>query len=287
MTMQQTQTRHSAQAATLANTQSYRLASAHVDQTFVIDVAPPPFGAPLGQPLPVVYVLDGDMTFGAASVIARALQIGPGAIAPVLVVGVGYADDHADQPAPMALRHRDLTPSVDQRYLTMARGAPGPMALPPTILPGGADDFLDFLEDELKPFIAARYAVDREDQALIGVSLGGLFALHVLFTRPEAFRRYGAISPSIWWDERTVLGEEATLAARVTDLDRRLFLAVGALEEAQDATARMVSNLYELEATLRARAYPSLEMAMQVLPDESHMSVFPAAISRAFRALYA
>jgi predicted alpha/beta superfamily hydrolase len=286
MIMQQTQTRDAVQAATLANTQSYRLASAHVDQTFVIDVAPPPFGPPPGQALPVVYVLDGDMTFGAASVIARALQMGPGAIRPVLVVGVGYVRDRPDQPAAMALRHRDLTPSIDQRYLTMARSAPGPAALPPSVLPGGADDFLDFLEDELKPFIAERYCVDREDAALVGVSLGGLLVLHALFTRPDAFRRYGAVSPSVWWDERMILREETALAARVTDLDRRLFLAVGALEEAQDASARMVSNLYELEATLRARAYPSLQLALQVLPDESHMSVFPAAISRALRALY-
>jgi len=236
--------------------------------------------------LPVVYVLDGDMTFGAASVIARALQLGPGTIPPVLVVGVGYARDREDQPAPMALRHRDLTPSIDQRYLTMARSAPGPMALPPSVLPGGADDFLDFLEDELKPFVAERYCVDPEDAALIGVSLGGLFVLHTLFTRPDAFRRYGAVSPSIWWDDRMVLREEAMLAARITDLDRRLFLAVGELEEAQDPSARMVSNLYSLAATLRSRAYPSLESVLQVLPDESHMSVFPAAISRAFRALY-
>lgn len=285
--MQQTQTRTSLGPATLANTDSYRLTSAHVDQTFVIDVALPPFGAPPGRPLPVVYVLDGDMTFGAASVIARSLQIGPGALPPVLLVGIGYARDRPDQPAPMALRHRDLTPTIDQRYLTMARSAPGPMALPPDILPGGADDFLDFLEDELMPFIASRYLVDASDQALIGVSLGGLLTLHALFTRPEAFRRYGAISPSIWWDERVILKTEDALARRATDLDARLFLAVGGLEEAQDANARMVSNCYHLDAVLRARAYPSLEARFEVLPDESHMSVFPAGISRALRALYA
>jgi hypothetical protein len=49
----------------------------------------------------------------------------------------------------------------------------------------------------------------------------------------------------------------------------------------------MVSNLYELDAVLRARAYPSLQTQLEVLPDESHMSVFAAAISRGLRALYA
>lgn len=285
--MQTTRTLDSVGAATLANTDSYRLTSAHVEQTFVIDVAPPPFGAPAGRPLPVVYVLDGDMTFGAASVIARALQIGPGPLPPMLVVGVGYDRHSAGPLGPMALRHRDLTPTIDQRYLTMARSAPGPLALPPRILPGGADDFLDFLEDELMPFIAARYRVDASDQALIGVSLGGLLTLHALFTRPEAFRRYGAISPSIWWDDRVVLQEEDTLARRASDLEARLYLAVGGLEEVPDPAARMVSNLYELDAVLRARAYPSLQARLEVLPDESHMSVFPAALSRALRSLYA
>lgn len=284
--MTRAETLHTPAAATVPSTHRHRLASAHVDQTFVVDVALPPMGFPPGRRIPVAYVLDGDMTFGVAAAAGRALQIGPGAIPPVLVVGIGYARDSTDQPPSMALRHRDLTPSIDQRYLTMARSAAGPMALPASILPGGADDFLDFIEDELKPFIGGRYPVDVEDQALIGVSLGGLFALYSMFTRPDTFRRYGAISPSIWWDERMILREEAALAARVDDLDRRLFLAVGSLEEAQDPHARMVSNLYELDAILKTRRYGALELVLQVLPDESHMSVFPAAISRAFRALY-
>lgn len=271
-------------AATLANTASYRLTSAYVNQTFAIDVAPPPFGYDPDKPLPVLYVLDGDMTFGAASVIARSLQMGPGAVPPVLVVGVGYAPGgHSSA----ALRVRDLTPSIDHGYVQVARSLPGAMALPPELNPGGADDFLDFLEDELMPFIAARYAVLPGDQAVVGMSLGGLLVLHCLFARPEVFGRYGAISPSIWWDGRMVLDEEAGLARRTKDLAARVFLAVGELEEAQDATAKMVSNLYELDATLRRRSYPSLELKACVFPGEGHMSVFPGAFSRAVRELYA
>lgn len=267
--------------ASLRNTQSYRLASRHVDQTFTIDVAPPPFGIQPGRVLPVIFVLDGDMTFAGAAQTARALQMGPNGLPPALVVGVGYAGGDG-----MARRLRDLTPSIDQRYLTMARATPGPFALPTDVVPGGADAFLAFLHEELKPFIASRYPIDPDDQTLAGLSLGGLFVLHVLFTQPRAFRRWMAMSPSIWWDERRVLAEEAALAERVMDLDARLFLSVGALEEAEDASARMVSNLYELEATLRGREYPGLSTTAVVFPEESHMSVFPAAFSRGVRAVF-
>jgi predicted alpha/beta superfamily hydrolase len=132
----------------------------------------------------------------------------------------------------------------------------------------------------LKPFIAERYPVGRRDHTLIGSSLGGLFALYALFTRPAAFQRCIAISPAVYWGERTLFDFEAELAASADDLPVNLFLAAGGLEEAHDAEQRFVSNVYELDARLRRREYPSLRCAMQILEGETHMSVFPGAVAR-------
>jgi predicted alpha/beta superfamily hydrolase len=152
--------------------------------------------------------------------------------------------------------------------------------LPANIKQGGADAFLAFIENSVKPFIAARYPIDPADATLAGASMGGLFALHALFRAPCHFRRIIAISPAIYWDERRLLQEEAALAASAADLPVHLFLGVGALEEAMDVNCRFVSNLYELEARLGRRAYPNLDLAFHVFADETHMSVFPAAFSR-------
>ncbi len=62
---------------------------------------------------------------------------------------------------------------------------------------GGADDFLAFISADMKPLIESELAIDRGRQARFGHSVGGLFDVHVLFTRPESFESYVATSPSI------------------------------------------------------------------------------------------
>jgi hypothetical protein len=48
----------------------------------------------------------------------------------------------------------------------------------------------------------------------------------------------------------------------------------------------MVSNLDDLSAILRERRYPNFQLTHQVFADETHMSVFPIAVSRGLRAVF-
>ena len=114
----------------------------------------------------------------------------------------------------------------------------------------------------------------------MGMSLGGIFTLYAMFTRPAAFKRYIALSPSIYWAERRILEMETGHAASGKDLPATLFLSMGGLEEGHDIDCAMVSNLYAFEARLRARRYPGLEMKAHVFEGETHMSVYAAAIAR-------
>lgn len=274
-------------AASIRGTQSFSLASRHADQIFTVDVAPPVKQAGLDQPVPVVFVLDGDAVFGIVAQTSFYLQLDPGGLPPVFVVGIGYRTESESRAGQgFGQRTRDLTPSVDQRYLAMLRAAPAPFTLPPNIEPGGAAGFLAFIKDELAPSIAQRYPIDLSDQTIVGMSLGGLFALHVLFSAPSSFKRYIAASPALWWDNRLLFREEAELASTVSDLPAKVFLSVGSLEETADPSARMVGNLDELHALLLQRRYPSLQLSHQVFADETHMSVFPMAVSRGLRAVF-
>jgi len=98
---------------------------------------------------------------------------------------------------------------------------------------GGADAFLTFIEEELKPWIEREFKIDGTRQAIIGHSLGGLFVLHTLFTKPGAFRTYVAGSPSIHWSRRIILDEERQFASRLEHerMDVRVLLAVGELKK--------------------------------------------------------
>ncbi|AWK88295.1 alpha/beta hydrolase [Azospirillum thermophilum] len=237
------------------------------------ETPPPPEG------WPVLYLLDGNSIFGTAAEAMRVVG-GHGAavgIPPALVVAIGYPTDTAfDQPR----RARDYTPPAD--------GAP-----PGT---GGADAFLAFIEEELKPEVGGRFRIDRGRQTLFGHSYGGLFVLHALFTRCEAFQRYVAASPSIWWHDKAVLAEERRFAEAVPPAaaTRSLLVTVGENElqappgepvdparEERRRKARMVENARELAERLAGLGPRGPAVGFVSFAGENHGSVIPAAVSRA------
>ncbi|HEX3701667.1 MAG TPA: alpha/beta hydrolase-fold protein [Phenylobacterium sp.] len=265
--------------ATVSRTSRYRLRAKTIDQEFLIQVAWPPGRTEEGQTFPVVYVLDGNSAFTITAQIARSLQSGPFPMPPTLVVGIGYHFETTEAQAQIGLlRVRDLTPCSDA--LLEAQYPDGAQVC------GGATAFLDFIEHEVKPFVASRFPVDAADQTLVGSSLAGLFTLHTLFAAPQTFLRYVAVSPAIYWGEGRVLAMEEAYAATAHDLPAHLFLAAGSLEEGHDAQQRFVSNTYQLDAKLRARAYPKLGLTLQVFDGETHMSVYFGAVARGLGAVF-
>ena len=69
---------------------------------------------------------------------------------------------------------------------------------------GRAAEHLEAITSVLKPRIDAelRTRVGREDTALIGSSLGGLFSFYAAWTRPDVFGKAICLSSSFWWANR-------------------------------------------------------------------------------------
>ena len=261
-------------------------------RSFVFTPAAPP--PPAGYPGVVVTV--GDLTVPIAATVGATLGLFGGKAA--LVVGVGYAVD--DMISPFFLRTRDLTPPTP---LSRIKQSP---QLPRVKIEdyGGDEDFYRFLVEELRPAIAATYAVDPDDQTLFGHSLGGLFTLRVAFNHPAAFRNYVASSPSIWWNRRALLRDVAGFRARVEAgaVEPRVLITIGAEEQAMPSTlppgmtrvqtrklmadARMVDNARELAAQLQQiKGGPGYLVRFNAFDDEDHQTVVAAAVSRALAAL--
>lgn len=68
---------------------------------------------------------------------------------------------------------------------------------------GKADRYLDFIAEEVLPWVRSNFPVSplRQDTILAGSSLGGLVTLYAACTRTADFGRFVATSPSLWWDE--------------------------------------------------------------------------------------
>ncbi|MFN2178811.1 MAG: alpha/beta hydrolase [Candidatus Promineifilaceae bacterium] len=150
---------------------------------------------------------------------------------------------------------------------------------------GGADNFLEFIRKELKPFIQANYRIDSKDASVLGHSFGGLFALYALLKAPDTFNRYIISSPSIWWNPQTIFEYEENLASEHSDLSAKVFLSAGTLEESMQVPvrgvpARFVTNIQAMANKLHSRGYENLSLTQHVFEDESHVSGPQGAFSR-------
>ena len=136
-----------ADPARIARSQTFEITSKINNRTYQIMVAIPASQTP-GTLYPVLYVLDGNQYFGTATD-ALNRQSHFKNVKPAIVVGVGYpTEDFA-----VLTRERafDLTPSLSKDPQLTGRY-------------GGASAFARVLEEEIKPFVNSRFAVDTSQQ---------------------------------------------------------------------------------------------------------------------------
>jgi hypothetical protein len=142
-----------------------------------------------------------------------------------------------------------------------------------------------------------------------------LFGAWALLTAPETFQRYILVSPAITWNSEEVWRWEQDYADARQDLRATVFLSAGELEAAPVARSnamhiaqnnpmlrprieaiiawcdengwpRTAEIAPEFADRLRSRNYAGLKIHCHNMPDETHMSVPPAVISRGLRYVF-
>jgi len=155
---------------------------------------------------PVLYMTDGDAHINhTASTIEFLTQ--NGRIPELIVVGVTNTD-----------RTRDLTPVKSTQ-----KNPAGELQFPTS---GGADNFLKFFETELIPEIDKQYRV-QPYRIFAGHSLGGLFAIHAMMTKPGLFNSYVAVSPSLQWEDDSELKRAEEFLKNQKEMKVTLFVSIG------------------------------------------------------------
>lgn len=254
----------------------FELDSADGQRQYRVNLAVPNRAAPAAG-YPAIYLLDGNAVLAALQEdwLAQLEQRGP----PMLVM-IGPASDlRLDVDA----RVYDYTPSPHPGQLLLEddqRRRPA----------GGALEFLDLIETRIKPQVEARQPVDQQRQTLWGHSYGGAFVLNTLFTRPQAFQRYVAASPSLWWKSGLLMRIEQTMPA---DAVARLLIIRGsdetrarAVDAAPTETSRAMAATPDDAAeqmALRLARRPGLTVDYRELAGLGHGPMLAASILPALR----
>jgi predicted alpha/beta superfamily hydrolase len=112
---------------------------------------------------------------------------------------------------------------------------------------GGGDEYLDFLADELRPWIEARYRVRSGELGIAGSSLGGLISLYACWTRPELFRECAVLSPSLWWQDGYMQQQVASYSGAQKDIV--LYLDAGTSSDGLDRVRQTYSTLIDMPSS--------------------------------------
>lgn len=215
-------------------------------------VAAPPGG------YSAILALDGNATFPILWHLRE--ELAPEA--PVALVGIGYPVETRFDPT---RRWFDLT-SPGKQAVPARQGQRGPGDRPT----GGQDALLEMIAAQLLPELGRRLPLDTGNLTLFGHSLGGLFVLNALFTRPRLFARYAAADPSTWWNAGEPLREARAFRGGILAAGGRLDPAVPLL------VANSGTGVPPILAPLSG--LPGLDLVHRPHPDENHGSVIrPAA----------
>lgn len=158
----------------------------------VLVYLPPVYDADPSRRFPVLYANDGQNVFDGATSFVPGQEwqldesaerlIRQGEVEPLIIVAVDHAGPR---------RLDEFGPSRDARRQAGGR----------------ADAYGRMLAEELKPFIDRTYRTrpEPDDTGLLGSSMGALVSLYLGLTRPDVFRRIGALSPAVWWSGRMIV----------------------------------------------------------------------------------
>ncbi len=214
---------------------------------------------------PVVFVTDAYWDFGKISAMAGSLVYDK-VVPEFITVGIGYPGENLDYGS---LRRWELAPIPLTEFGGTAENS------------GHAAEFLQSIETEIIPFIEREYRADPQHRVLAGASLGGLFTLYAMYTKPELFSGYIAPTPAVATGQDWLLGYEDAFAKSGRSLHTRLFVAVGGNE-----VPSFMAAILRLNAQIQSRRQEGLAYRFHLVEGERHAGMQFEAYVRGLRFIF-
>jgi len=209
------------------------------DARDVIVYLPPGYEDDSHQAYPVLYLHDGQNLFDGRTSFVKGktwqvrehadAAIEAGEVEPLIIVGIYNTGD------------RRLAEYTHEHNRQMEGGE--------------ADAYGNLVIHELMPWIAGNYRVrhDRHATGMGGSSLGALVTLYLGLRHPQHFGKLAVLSPSVWWGNKSILGQLNEHAPQIWDRPR-IWLDVGDREG-----SRAVRDVEHLARRLKANGWRGSE----------------------------
>jgi uncharacterized protein len=151
---------------------------------------------------------------------------------------------------------------------------------------GHSDNFIRFIEKELQPYIQHHFKTNAS-RTIIGESLGGLVATEILLKKPMLFDHYIIVSPSLWWDNGSLLDQASSIFTEGFHQPTSIYIGVGK----EGLVPGKVPRVMEVDANVLAdnikqSKSKTLIVYFDYLPQEDHATVMYQALFNAIRYLY-
>ena len=202
------------------------------------------------QEYPVIYLLDGRTHFhhvtGAVDYLSDA-----GITPKMIVVSIHNVD-----------RNRDFSPIAVETIPTS----------------GGADKFLQFLKDELDPYIDKKFRTS-DFSILIGHSFGGTFVAYTLLTQPNLIDGYIAISPYLQYADNFLVNKSKELLKSNYQHPKYFYMSVG--DEPNYFPA-----LDEFSTIVRQQSKEAITLSYEKMKDEDHGSIPYLSVYKGLRFIF-
>jgi hypothetical protein len=195
---------------------------------------------------PVVFVTDGYWDFVRLDT-AKSGLIHDKYVPEFIIVGLGYPGENLNY---SELRKWELSPvSLDGDSKNT----------------GHAADFLRTLETDIIPYIDREFRTDPAHRVLAGASLGGLFTLYSMYTKPELFSGYIAVTPAVIVANDWLLGDEDAFVKAGHSAKGRLFVSVGSNE-----SPNFVASIFRYNQRVSSRKHPELVYEFRIIDGFRH-----------------
>ena len=207
-----------------------------------------PFGYANGQNnYPVLYALDGNVTFGMVSDIAKLLSFERPNSAQ-LIVGVSYTS-YKDW---IGKRGRDFMPNTRSVE--------------------SVENYLRFITEELMPLINENFRTKSNENTIYGHSSAAVFGFYALFNNPKHFKNYILTSPSLDEDGGYIKAMEQRYSPTHDGLKVNLYTSMGKGEKPE-----FIKAYRKFMEQLSQSDYQGISIRTDVF-DGTHMSTMAPAL---------